>query len=329
MQNNNNQPSALSYFGKVPCRGDFVKSSHNPELVKRLDTWVSKAVGEVAKDPHWKQIFPDGKGVDFAIMGSKDKLMLTGSVRHSRDSSNRLYPFVAASTYEVSEPANHIPLAPLLFNSYWNTLDLWLKQSFNQDDGAGFVKTLDTFPLEQNVFDAVEDTETLRKYMQWNKLSDISKSLQFGVNILQFERIVIALGVLFHPLLSGSTLALEKGIRLPLPADSKAKKKCASFWLSLLMVFFKRTDREVCVFFPKGEGDNYMLVGFESGSEHLLASLLDNRLQSNYFVSLEAPVWVDSESDEDYAIAKLKGYLKQPQLTLEQLFITYSETFTG
>ena len=30
----------LDYFGKIPSRGDFVKSTQNPQLLQTLDRWV-------------------------------------------------------------------------------------------------------------------------------------------------------------------------------------------------------------------------------------------------------------------------------------------------
>jgi type VI secretion system ImpM family protein len=34
----------IAYFGKIPSRGDFVKSAHNPQLLATLDRWIAEAM---------------------------------------------------------------------------------------------------------------------------------------------------------------------------------------------------------------------------------------------------------------------------------------------
>ena len=34
----------IAYFGKIPSRGDFVKSAHNPQLLQTLDRWIAEAM---------------------------------------------------------------------------------------------------------------------------------------------------------------------------------------------------------------------------------------------------------------------------------------------
>ncbi|WP_255213726.1 type VI secretion system-associated protein TagF, partial [Burkholderia pseudomallei] len=34
----------IAYFGKIPSRGDFVKSAHNPQLLQTLDHWIARAM---------------------------------------------------------------------------------------------------------------------------------------------------------------------------------------------------------------------------------------------------------------------------------------------
>ena len=33
----------IAYFGKIPSRGDFVKSAHNPQLLATLDRWIAES----------------------------------------------------------------------------------------------------------------------------------------------------------------------------------------------------------------------------------------------------------------------------------------------
>ncbi len=50
-------PSAsheLVYFGKLPSRGDFVRSAHHSALIEHLDRWQSQTMERLATDPRWK-----------------------------------------------------------------------------------------------------------------------------------------------------------------------------------------------------------------------------------------------------------------------------------
>ena len=48
---------SVGYFGKIPSRGDFVKGSGNPALVKLLDDWLARAM-DLKDDKH---LTPEGK----------------------------------------------------------------------------------------------------------------------------------------------------------------------------------------------------------------------------------------------------------------------------
>ena len=41
---------SIGYFGKIPSRGDFVKGSDNPALVKLLDDWLARAMRASVED---------------------------------------------------------------------------------------------------------------------------------------------------------------------------------------------------------------------------------------------------------------------------------------
>ena len=34
----------LAYFGKIPSRGDFVRSANQPGLIQMLDRWLSQGI---------------------------------------------------------------------------------------------------------------------------------------------------------------------------------------------------------------------------------------------------------------------------------------------
>ncbi len=43
--------TAVFYFGKIPGRGDFVKSATASAVIQQLDTWVTRALELMFEDP--------------------------------------------------------------------------------------------------------------------------------------------------------------------------------------------------------------------------------------------------------------------------------------
>ncbi|MDC6132007.1 type VI secretion system-associated protein TagF, partial [Burkholderia gladioli] len=59
----------IAYFGKIPSRGDFVKSPHNPQLLQTLDRWIAQAMELLADDPRDRHrgITRRGARLDFLV----------------------------------------------------------------------------------------------------------------------------------------------------------------------------------------------------------------------------------------------------------------------
>ena len=56
----------LAYFGKIPSRGDFVKSTNNAQLLQTLDRWIAQAMELLAEDPRWKIVYENARPMNFA-----------------------------------------------------------------------------------------------------------------------------------------------------------------------------------------------------------------------------------------------------------------------
>ena len=70
-------PSAshdLVYFGKLPSRGDFVRSAHHGALIEHLDRWQSQTMERLATDPRWKLRYDAAPTVQFAILGTASRV---------------------------------------------------------------------------------------------------------------------------------------------------------------------------------------------------------------------------------------------------------------
>jgi len=43
-------PIKISYFGKIPSRGDFIKASEQASLLQVFDEWLAEAMSIIAYD---------------------------------------------------------------------------------------------------------------------------------------------------------------------------------------------------------------------------------------------------------------------------------------
>ena len=59
-------PTAVGYFGKIPSRGDFVKGSDNPALIKVLDDWLAFAMDLMSNDARGKLHYDSVAPLHFA-----------------------------------------------------------------------------------------------------------------------------------------------------------------------------------------------------------------------------------------------------------------------
>ena len=101
--------ATVGYFGKVPSRGDFIKGSDNPALIKTLDDWLARAMDLLASDARWKLSYDALAPLHFAIIGPRRRHAIAGHIVASSDQSSRRFPFLMMSTLEVSEPAEFVP----------------------------------------------------------------------------------------------------------------------------------------------------------------------------------------------------------------------------
>ena len=57
----------LLYFGKLPSRGDFVRSAQHTSLVADLDQWQSRTLERLSTDTRWKLVYDAAPDLSFAI----------------------------------------------------------------------------------------------------------------------------------------------------------------------------------------------------------------------------------------------------------------------
>ena len=114
--------AGVSYFGKVPSRGDFVRAADNHQLLGWLDRWAGESVELLSQNPDWKRVYDDSPEIHYAFLGSRSKLVLCGHFLPSRDASQRRFPLLSAVRLEATEPLPFIGRSPLAMSNAWSGL---------------------------------------------------------------------------------------------------------------------------------------------------------------------------------------------------------------
>ncbi|HSW04152.1 type VI secretion system-associated protein TagF [Aquabacterium sp.] len=323
-------PADVVYFGKLPSRGDFVRNGDTSGLTQRLDAWLTQGVALLARDPRWKEVYDQARTASFAFLGVRSRAIVAGHLLASTDASGRRFPFVAVGKLEVEAPLHFMQRAPIALAPLWLQLGQAADRAHAADDAVPPLNQLSQLRPEVDV-DPMAHEAGYRDFLALQTVGSLQSLLRAGDPATDLRRTLLALGLLLQPVPASGAQRLEKGVRLPLPADPLYQPYVATLWIDLAARFLARGDFEVAMFLPRGGagGAPSLAIGFSGDSPALLHALLDPEAAAAHFVDLFAPDWVDDSAEQDYAVRKLGSYLQQPQLSLAQARSTFNEAFLG
>lgn len=305
------QAVRIGYFGKIPARADFIKSSDNPALVALLDEWLAGVMNRFTADPRWKQNYDALRPLHFAFVGTRCHKVIAGHIVASHDESQRRYPFLAMSSLTVEEPEAFLPLSPVVLS--W----LWQEQA----------------QLAQAVLDAVEPTLELRALASGAVEVDPASVayLQAYQDFLEHQtlagleallgrspvrRMMLALGLLLEPVRDSRCTRLVRGLCLPLPQAPRYRFLVASFWLDLIAPFLREADLELSLFMAEQQDRQVLVLGFGGAEPDTLMSIADPIFAAEYQITLDHTDWVQAQIAGDAETQKLSACLEQGQLSL-------------
>jgi type VI secretion system protein ImpM len=321
---------AMSWFGKLPARGDFLRSTQQGVLTQMLDQWLSQGLDLMSTDARWKQIYDLAGATPFAFLGVRNRMALAGFLQPSSDASGRRFPFVLTGAVDVESATGFMPVAPLALDALWKELEGTSRQAAGVDDPMRMLNDLAQRSVVVEVDRTVHE-RVLNDFLADHTVGGLQALLrQAGHGEADVRRVLMAVGLLLQPVPGSGVSKLDKGVRLPLPADPLYRPQVASLWLSLVTPFISRANFEVSLHLPTVGGSRPMLaIGFAGASPQTLQAMLDPAKAEELFFELTAPDWVDEHAEQDYAMRKLSSYLQQPQLTLAQAVSTFKECFLG
>lgn len=331
------QVRQLSYFGKIPARGDFVKGSYNPQILKLLDNWLSKSMELLAEDAQWKAIYDRVEPLQFICMGSRNKLAIAGFLAASHDLAKRRYPLVLAAPLEVEQALDFMIDAPMLLQPFWQTCHgacNRLIQADSEEAAELQLRELDSLqvPVEAELLVSTEKS-SYGTFVRERNLLHLEQMLnvvgQPEDQCVSVRRLILALGLLLQPVMASAVSRLDKGLTLPLPQDRSNESLVASLWLDFISRFLQRADFELVVFIGEIQGRRRLVIGFNGLSAQSLQSVLNQQVYAEHNINIDNAEWVEDSIHSSHALYKLVSYLEQPQLPLDVVLDAFKEVFIG
>lgn len=320
----------LSYFGKLPSRGDFVKSANNAQLLDTLDRWLAQGMELLAEDPGWKASYDGWKPMHFAFLGSQSKLAIAGALMASSDMSSRRFPFLTAVAMEVERPLNFIARSPLALARLWTRAGQQMAALAEAPDATDGLRQLAETQFGVETGPAVRTHDaSFSDFIDFQTVSGLEHMLRGQGQQVRLRRTLLALGILLQPVMASGSSQLEKGLTLPLPADPLYRSLVASFWLELVSRFLHRADFEVSLFLGEIGGGDRLVIGFNGASSRTLHSVISPLAYAEQNINIDDPEWVEQHVGGEYGMAKFVSYLDQPQLSLRVALDTFREVFIG
>jgi len=320
-----------SYFGKLPSRGDFVRTTEDHHLMAMLDRWAGNGLERLAADPGWKQLYDESPAMHFAFLGPRSRWVVVGHLQPSRDATQRRFPFLAASRFEVPEPHSFLARSPLALSRSWTVLGRLSRHAVAAEDAGDALRAL----AEARVVSSADARTYDAAFNDFMELQDVG-SLQAMLRIsghpdLQLRWLLPALGLLMQPLQTGGAARIDKALSLPLPRDVLYRPLVAAFWMELLAGFLGRMEFELLLLLPDpgASAAPRLLVGFNGGDGRTIQAALDPRVAADAIVQVDDAGWVEEQVAEDYALNKLVSYIERDDLSLCSARAAFNQTFLG
>lgn len=323
----------LSYFGKLPSRGDFVRTPESHQLMLLLDRWAGQGVELLAADPGWKQTYDAAPALHFAFLGSRSKLAIGGHFLPSRDASQRRFPFLSATRFEVARPLAFIARSPLALSRLWTGLARHGGQALAAGDAGDVLRELAESRVAVSADPALYEAPFL-DFLDMQHLGSLQQLLrESGHPGLQLRHTLPALGLLMQPLVAGGPAQIDKGLSLPLPRDALYRPLVAAFWLDLVAAFLGRAEFELAILVRDAHESGAsngarLLIGFNGADGRTLHAALDPHAAAGQLIRVDDAGWVEEQLG-DYALNRLASYLERDELSLRLARDTFTETFLG
>jgi type VI secretion system protein ImpM len=319
---------SIGYFGKISTRDDFVKAADDALLINIMDEWLTSAMEKLAIDPRWKLIYDEIPPIYFVVAATKMNKAVAGYFVPSRDQVERRFPFVSFGELSIQKPEAFLPLLPLVLANFWSRLDSQTKLAMESEDSTDALRQLCADDVIVDVtaescrgsFDDFIGSQTV------GVLNNLLQSNTFGSSARQ---VILALGLLLHPVMASGVSRLDRNLVLPLPDDSQHYLMVAAFWMQIVSPFLFKSDFEVAILFTTINQTQVMVIGFDGASTSTLFSVITPMVKNETSILFADTAWVEDAIKDDYRLQQLSSYLDQPSLQLSTALAHFKEIFLG
>lgn len=313
-------PQRIGYFGKLPSRADFVKLAGDPAVIDMLDRWLAQTMRLLSADARWRINYDAMPPVSFALVGPRRRHAIAGHLLPSHDLSGRRFPFLAARTHVVPDPARFVNDCPLAFASLWTFLEAHCPRVLRDADPAAGLQAIAEASIPLG-----DAAPSLSQLLAQGTVGSLGAMLDES----QVPRMVLALGLLLQPVMRKQPAELHKSLVFPLPDDVNRRYPVAAFWLQLLLPFLRGADFDLAIFVTRQQDRPAMVVGFGGALAETLCALADPVAAAEQQVSLVDNAWVDEQLPTDVDLRSLASYLAQADLPLGLARDMFIKTFIG
>ena len=318
----------VTYFGKIPSRGDFVKSGTSLQLLTSLDNWLARAMDSMSSDARWKNIYDEVQPFHFAFLGPSNKLAIAGHFTASSDAAQRRFPFVTAGAMEVDDSKAFMARSPLVLSRLWTRLSHLSANAATPTDAAQDLSTLASSVVQVDLGSTAYDAN-FADFLELQTVGSLSQHLKSSGFSGDCRQLILGLGLLLQPVMASGESRLEKSLCLPLPSDPMYQYLCAAFWLSLINPFLQRASFEIAIYITQSGAQPVLVVGFNGASSHTLEAVLNPTVAQEHFITFDDAAWVEESVVSEYGVTKLSSYLEQPRLSLASVIQHFNEVFLG
>lgn len=322
-------PVTLAWFGKLPARGDFVRSAGHAQFTQILDRWLTQGMELVAADTRWKLAYDQVAPSHFAFLGTQGRVALAGHLTASVDASGRRFPFVMAGMFDVPAPSQgFLASSPTALARLWTRLDALSRQACARDTDLGpLLADAAGTQVEVDV-EADSYAPAFADFLGIQTLGALEAQLRQAGHAVSLRQTLLAIGLLLQPLVTQGVAQLERGLVLPAPQDPLYRPLVCSLWLALITPFVHRHDCELAVFL-RSQPQHQLVVGFNGASARTFRALIDPAAARDDLISLADAEWVEELVGQSYGVRKLSSHLEQPELPLQAAFDGFIEAFLG
>lgn len=319
------RPVRIGYFGKLPAHGDFVRATSNGALAGLLDEWLAEVMLRLTAEPRWKRHYDALQPLDYAFVGTRSRLAVGGRLLASCDQSQRRFPFLTMSAFEIDDPAAFVALSPLVLGALWQR---------HAGLCAGLPGAADPAPALLALAGAACAVEpgapahaaAFGAFLDQYSVAGLQALLGAERCGGSLRQLILALGLLLRPVRESGAARLEKSLLLPLPAAPGLRWLAASFWLHLAVPFLL-ADFELSLFFGEAGAGPHMVLGFCGADPHTLQAIIDPAAAAGQQIAFEQLDWVGPQAAAEAGLRQLSACLEQGRLSLRAARALFDSTF--